>query len=65
MDLRSFVDGLKSRIKSEISLLLALEESTSGEMAASEEGALGGSIDGFNTSLRKFLPLPLLKGVRH
>ena len=56
--MRSFMDGLKSRIKSEIGLLLALEEGVGGLYSG---GGGGGGRDATNP-LRKFLPMPLLKG---
>ena len=78
LDMKLFVNGLKSRIKSEISLLLALEDEEGN--ATPNDGVKNGLTDraretlsngqlreyftGRQSKLRKFLPMPLLRGGR-
>ena len=81
VDMKLFVNGLKSRIKSEISLLLALEDDEAAiDPAANTSGVKNGLSDraretlnagqlreyftGRQSKMRKFLPMPLLRGGR-
>ena len=81
--MKLFVNGLKSRIKSEISLLLALEDDEAAadtDPLAADDGVKNGLTDraretlsagqlreyftGRQSKMRKFLPMPLLRGGR-
>ena len=81
VDMKLFVNGLKSRIKSEISLLLALEDDKAAiDPVTDISGVKNGLSDraretlnagqlreyftGRQSKMRKFLPMPLLRGGR-
>jgi len=63
LDLSLFVNDIKQRIRSEIEGLLALEaeaEAVKQMEARWDPSATGGAAD----KLRKFIPMPLLRGSR-
>lgn len=72
--MKLFVNGLKSRIKNEISLLLALEDDdpnaavknglTDRARDTVSAGQLREYFTGRQSKMRKFLPMPLLRGGR-
>ena len=65
IEVKEFVDGLKSRISSEIGLLLALTDDGNDGIGGSESNErLRRYFAGTNSKLRKFIPLPLIQGGR-